>query len=101
MGAVGGGSDDEVAVHAARAAEAARVLAESLQGTDRLAAVIVELERQLQTRAEDMAKLRGDFEHAAVLANYVQDECMTLRAKLLLAEAEVVRLNDELRVWRS
>ena len=92
---------DEVAVHATRAAEAARVLAESLRGAERLAAVVLELEHQLQTRAEEMAKLRADCEHAAVLARYVQEESVTLRAKLLLAEAEVERLTNELRMWKS
>lgn len=86
---------------AVQAAEAARVLAESLLGSERLAAVVVELEHQLQARAEEMAKARADCEHAAVLARYVQEECVTLRAKLLLAETEVGRLTEELRVWTS
>ena len=86
------------AERAARAAEAQHVLAESVRGAERLVAVVVELEKQLKGRADEMAKLRSDCEHAVVLANYIQDECVTLRAKLLLAEAEVTRLTNELRI---
>lgn len=91
----------DATVNAARAAEAARVLAESLKGAEHLASVVVDLQNQLQHRAEDMVKMRADCQKAAVLARYVKDECVALRAKLLLAEAEVGRLTSELRSWKS
>jgi hypothetical protein len=67
----------------AQAAETARILADSLKNAERLGAVVAELESQLKLRTEELAKLTAECEHAAVLANYVREECVSLRARLM------------------
>lgn len=81
--------------------EAERAVAESVRNTEQLARVVTELELQLAARATEMTRLKGDCDHAAVLATYVREECEALRGKLMTAEAEVKRLTFEIETWKS
>ena len=78
----------------AAARESARALNASLLHTEQLAVVVKELEQQLVTRAEDMARVKAGCDHAAMLATFVREDCdmLRLRDKLEVAEAEVKRL---------
>ncbi len=87
--------------YAAKAAETAHLLAECVRRSHQLDAVIAELETQLRQRAEETARVLRDCEHAVSLTNFVRGEGYTLRAKLLLAEAEIARLTNELSSWKS
>lgn len=81
--------------------EAERVLAESLQDTEQLSVVVAELERQLVGRADEMARIKADCDHAATLATFAREECESLRSRLTSAEAEVKRLTAEVVKWKS
>jgi len=76
----------------AAARESARVLNASLLHTEQLAAVVKELEQQLVTRSEEMARAKAACDHAAMLATFVREDCDVLRDKLHVAEAEIKRL---------
>ena len=76
----------------AAARESARALNASLLHTEQLTVVVKELEQQLVTRAEEMARVKAACDHAAMLATFVREDCDMLRGKLQVAEAEVRRL---------
>jgi hypothetical protein len=81
----------------AAARESARALTASLLHTEQLAIIVKELEQQLVTRAEEMARVKAACDHAAVLAAFVREDCDGLRDKLQAAEAEVKRLTTIVR----
>jgi len=81
----------------AAARESARALKASRLHTEQLAVVVKELEQQLVTRAEDMARVTAECDHAAMLATFVREDCDLLRDKLQVAEAEVKRLTTIIR----
>ena len=76
----------------AAARESARALKASRLHTEQLTVVVKELEQQLVTRAQEMARVKAACDHAAVLATFVREDCDVLRDKLQAAEAEVKRL---------
>jgi len=87
--------------YVAKAAETAHLLAECVHRSHQLDAIIAELEIQLRDRAQETARLMRDCEHAVSLTNFVREEGTHIRAKLLLAEAEIARLTNELSEWKS
>jgi hypothetical protein len=87
--------------YAAKAAETAHLLAECVHRSHQLDAIVAELETQLRQRAEESTRLVRDCEHAVTLTNFVREEGTHLRAKLLLAEAEIARLTNELSSWKA